>query len=1129
MHRRKIQKWIFSAVLLIGLIGSSQNKLFAAEPGLTVNVKNRPLKEVFTIIEKQSQFVFIYKSNEVDVNRSITTTINNASIDKVLNVIFSGSDVNYKVNNLQIILTKKPTITPQPSTPRQEKKISGTITDIKGEPIIGANIVVKGTTSGIISDINGNFSILVPDQQSKLLISYIGYNSKEVAVGNTNFLRVTLEEFTATMNEVIVVGYGSQKKETLVGSIAQATGESLMRAGGVTNLAQTLTGQLPGVTTLQSSAQPGNDNPTIFIRGQSTWNGGQPLILVDGVERAMNDVDVNEVASVSVLKDASATAVFGVKGADGVILITTKRGKIGKPQFSISANSTGKTLSRLPNTLNAYNTLLLRNKGIEREVSSYPNAWSFYNPTSYIENYNPTNPNRESLQWMYPDVDWKKVLIKDVGMSHRMNFGVSGGTEFAKYFGSLSYTHDGDMMNSFYNDLYDYDPGYTYDRFNFRSNLDFQLTPTTQFSINLSGYVGIQKMAGNGEAYQQRQIFAAYLRNPVDLIVPRFPDGMYGFSPAWSDMNPFAVLNSTGVTTNNRTQIASDFTFNQKLDFVTKGLLFKASLSYDNYFSSTGNNITGGNGNTTFQMKRMLPDGTVEYMQKSGTNGYQYIIQPRSVNSEETITTADINKLQQALVYEVSLNYARKFNKHDISALALFKRRENSTGSVFPNFREDWVGRMTYNYDARYMMEVNAAYNGSEKFGPGYRFGLFPSLALGWLVSNESFMKFDWLNKFKIRGSIGKVGNDAGIPRWSYISDWTYGGNIQMGTNSVVNYPYTIYKESVIANPDLHWETAIKRNIGAELSLYKDLISVNFDVFKDNRDGIFLSGSQRSILDFFGASPVAANLGKTTTMGYELEFKINKQFKNGLYLWADVSLTHSVDEVIYKEDPELLPAYQKQAGFQIGQIKKLYYNSVLQNWDDVYSSVSTAANLAYRLPGDYNTVDYNADGVIDQYDVVPVGYPNRPQNTYNYSFGADYKGWSTMLQFYAINNVSRSMQRTTWYLNNDIAFDYDLDYWTKENGSQVKEGPRFLSPFGHPYESLYDGSYIRLKTAEIAYTFDKKMLKHFGFNSLKLFFNGNNLIFWSKLKDDKEGADSNAESTDYPLFKQFNLGFNITL
>jgi len=1133
MYTKRIQNWIFCVVLLIGLVGSFQNKLYAAEPALTVNVKNRPLKEVFTLIEKQSQYVFIYKSNEVDINRLVTANISNASIDKVLSVLFAASDVNFKVNNLQIILTKKITPAPVPSTtPRQEKKISGTITDVKGEPIIGANIVLKGTTLGIISDVNGNFSISVPDQQSKLLISYIGYNSKEVVVGSNNFLRVTLEEFAAAMNEVVVVGYGTQKKASLVGAIAQTKGDALARAGGVTNLAQSLTGQLPGVTTLSASAQPGNDNPQIFIRGQSTWNGGQPLILVDGVERAMNDVDVSEVESVSVLKDASATAVYGVKGADGVILITTKRGLIGKPQFSVSANRGIKNLSRLPDRLNSYETLKLRNEGVERELTVNPSSWSAYNNPDYIENFNPQNPNRNNLQWMYPDVDWLKTIVKDWAYSERVNASVSGGSDFAKYFGSLSYTHDGDLFNSKYNELYKYDPGYTYDRFNFRSNLDFQLTSTTQFSVNLSGYVGKQKTPLD---WQARNIFNSYLRYGGDEMVAVFPDGIYGYNPGNSDMNPYAALNTSGVLVYNRTQISTDFSLIQKLDFITKGLFFKGSLSYDNYFVSNGNNINGGNGNdpTGLQFKRVTTDGVVEYWQKQGTNGYQYIIQPRNTITAENSSASG---LEQALVYELSLNYAKKFKKSDIGLLAVFKRRINSTGAVFPNYREDWVGRMTYNYDSRYMGEINAAYNGSEKFGPGYRFGFFPSLALGWMISNETFAKRDWLDKLKVRFSIGKVGNDAGIARWQYISDWDNGGyaatSLSTTTNTSINYPYMIYKEKVIPNVDLHWETAIKRNFGLELAVLNNLISFNFDLFNDNRDGIFMSGAQRKIPTYFGASPIAANIGKTTTKGYEFEIKVNKKLTNGMYLWASMNMTHSKDEVVYREDPELLPDYQKAAGFQIGQTKMRIYDGVMQTWDDVYASVNTNNNIQYRLPGDYTDVDFNGDGLIDQYDAVPVAYPTRPQNSYNYSLGMDYKGWSVMLQFYAVNNVSRSFEKTTFFQGKDVAFDYDVDYWTPQNLDSRYAGIRFntMEAIRHPYEQLYDGSFVRLKTAELAYTYTlKKGRNLFDINSAKVFVNGNNLLYWSKLPDDREGASTNsADSDNYPLYRLINVGFNIT-
>jgi len=1129
MQRKWKVKIFLCFVIIFGLLPHCQFQVNAKESILFLNSKNSPLKEILSQIEKQSEYFFIYKSNEIDINQPITIELKGLTIDQVLIQLFNEKNIDFSIHNRQIILTKH--IGTDRNLEKNTIKVSGTITDIKGEPLIGASVRDKTTSLSSISDINGKFSIILPNKKTKIEVKYLGFETKEYIVDNNEYLTIKLAESISAMQEIIVVGYGIQKKESLVGAISQTTGETLMKAGGVPNLALSLTGQLPGLTTLQSSGQPGHDNPLIFIRGQSTWNGSQPLIMVDGVERNMNDIDVSEVASVSILKDASSTAVFGVKGADGVVLITTKRGAIGKPIFKISANSSAKTVSKLSNTLNSYNTLLLRNKSIEHEISSYPGSWSSYNTDNFIENYNPQNPNRENLQWMYPDVNWNDVLIKDWGMSQRINFNVAGGTEFVKYFGSISYTHDGDLMNSTYNSTYKYSPGFTYDRLNFRTNLDFQLTSTTQFGVNLAGYLGNQKSVGQTGDYLQRLLFTANLRNPVDVMVPQYSDGLYGFSPSWSDLNPLAVLNSTGVVINNRTQVSSDFIFKQDLSFITRGLTFRATLAYDNYFSSTGNNINNGNSNTAFQMKRIRPDGVTEYLQTSSINGYQYVVQPRSINVAETVTSSDIDSLQQALVYDLSLNYNQRLNKHDIGLLALFKRRENSTGAVFPNYREDWVGRITYNYDSRYLCEINGAYNGSEKFGPGYRFGFFPSLALGWIVSNESFVQLDWLDKLKIRGSIGKVGSDAGIPRWSYLSDYTYGGNLSMGYPVNGIYPNTIYKESVIANPNLHWETALKRNLGIEVSVLKNLFSVNVDIFHDNRDGIFMSGDQRSTIDFFGQSPSPLNIGQTETNGFEIELRMNKQFTKKLYVWAFFNMAHSVDKIIYAEDPELLAAYQKKAGFQIGQNKMQYFNGVMQNWDDVYSSVSTTSNLNYRLPGEYNTVDYNADGKIDQYDVVPVGYPTRPQNTYSYSIGADYKDWSFMLQFYAVNNVSQSVQKTTWISNGDIAYERDLAYWTKENGSNTEAAPRYMSPFGHSYANLYDASYVRLKTAEISYTFKKDKLKFFGLTSMKLFLNGYNLFLWSKLPEDKEGynIDAGLSNTQYPMFKQFNIGFNITL
>jgi hypothetical protein len=472
---------------------------------------------------------------------------------------------------------------------------------------------------------------------------------------------------------------------------------------------------------------------------------------------------------------------------------------------------------------------------------------------------------------------------------------------------------------------------------------------------------------------------------------------------------------------------------------------------------------------------------------------------------------------------------------------------------MFPRYREDWVGRVTYNYNGRYLFETNGAYNGSEKFAKKYRFGFFPSVAVGWMASNEAFLKTDWLNKLKFRYSIGKVGNDnlvavnyfknADPPtpdavenRWAYETSWALDTNTSTpyGTPSRVYSPYSQYVEMGIGNPDLQWEVSKKQNFGFEMAVLNNRFNLNFDYFTDDRSNIFLDASQRNIPPYFGAAPVAANLGETKTRGYEIEFKFQNTARNLLNYWFTWSYTHAKDEVLYKEDPELLPAYQKQAGFQMGQLRNQLHDGFVNNWDDVFGSVSLPSGNNLKYPGDLRLLDFNGDGVIDNFDNAPYGYPERPQNTYNFSFGLDFKGFSAMVQFYGVSNATRALNWTMRPFSDSfqsVVYIWQNDAWAPDNLDATWKNLRFASgqsSFGSAGTAdgllgVTDASYLRLKTAEIAYTLPKAWTKNLGIGALKIYLNGNNIWLWSKMPDDREANDLYR----YPTYKRFNLGVNI--
>ncbi|MCF8378477.1 MAG: TonB-dependent receptor [Bacteroidales bacterium] len=1009
----------------------------------------------------------------------------------------------------------------------QVREITGTVLNEERLPMIGVTVVVEGTSVGTVTDLNGNYSIQASGQD-RLKFSFVGSQEVFKAVSENTVINVTLMETVTSLDEVVVMGYGQIKKASVVGSISQVKGDELLKAGGVTNLSNAITGMLPGVVTIQNSGEPGNDAATIFIRGQTTWNNAQPLILVDGVERELNDIDPREVESISVLKDASATAVFGVKGANGVILVTSKRGKEGKPELNISANTTVKTVSRIPVLLGSYDALRLKNDAIEREINVNESSWGWYMPQEVLEQF-----RLQEDPELFPDVAWHEHMVEDYALSHNINMNVSGGTDFVKYFSSLSYLTEGDILGT--KDYgQGYDPNYSYDKYNFRSNLDFKLTKTTSLSIDVSGYYSSKREPAGGSNAYWKGVYS----QPPDLFPVQYSDGFFGQTSRWDRYdNPVAALNLGGYNTENMTQLLSDFKFNQKLDFITKGLSVNAKFSYDNLYRTNGVNVEDEGTVYKYIVPELMlsaqnAEDSISAVEYDFPATYGVEIHQFNFVDKPFVSTAESasSNITRNLFYQFSLNYRRAFGLHDISALALLNRDQRTSGTDFPSYREDWVGRVTYNYDERYFFEANAAYNGSEKFGPKYRFGFFPSLAVGWIVSNEKFFEAisETVNKLKFRYSDGKVGSDRGIPRWGYVGGWEL-------TNSRMSfgYPnlqpsYDMYREDIIANPEIHWEVARKRDIGMETSFLDYMLSFDLDFFWENRDDIFMSGEQRTIPPWFGAAPVAANLGSTKSHGWEVEMRFKRQASSsGLRYWFNGSYGFVVDEVIYREDPELMLDYQKDAGYQIGQTTTQLTAGFMHTWDDIYTSTLGESNT-FRIPGDYSIVDFNSDGVTNSYDNVPYAFPSRPQYNYNLSAGIEFKGFSASVQFYGVRNVSRNISLSAFSGGMSVARPFHMEEgWTPETW-ETATYPVLRYDMGSPsgYYNIKNASYLRLKNAELAYNLNAKFLSRIAVSRLRIFINGNNLFIWSKMLEDREGGSY--DEHNYPMLKRYNFGVNIT-
>lgn len=1029
------------------------------------------------------------------------------------------------------------------SSTKQQIIVRGKVIDHLSEPLIGATLMEVGTNNGVVTDFNGEFSISVSSSNAQLKVSYIGYETATVLARHSEL--IVLKDEGELLEEVMVIGYGSQKKESVVGSITQVNSEEIKSRGPMSSMTDALSGSMPGVTVMTSTGVPGGggnfdgaNESTILIRGLSTWNNSSPLVLVDGVERNMNDIDINEVETFSVLKDASATAVFGVKGANGVILITTKRGQIGKPVVSFEANVSFKDVSKIAEVRSAYDGLLSSNYGIVNELSLFGDAYmEFYTPKRVLDYYRDgVDPEK------YPDVDWKDVMTNDNAMTQKYSFNISGGTDVVKYFTTLSYLNDGDLLNS-KNSIRGYSPSFKYERYNFRSNFDFSLTKTTTLKVNLSGYYGQQQSPGRNTSAGTNTIYnGLYKYSPTH--VPIYSDGVFGADDdryTGLGMNSFFYLVANGTYKQNRTSVTTDFDLNQKLDFITKGLSVKAKFSYDNYFTTVGANVidddysSATNPSKTYIRKYwdVTNEKWVYVAPALGADGFDSFMQPLSYTAETT--TAGVRR---NLYYEGAINYARTFGKHSVSALALFSRQENTVGTNWTSKREDWVGRVTYDYDGTYLFEMNAAYNGSEKFSSKYKFDFFPSFAVGYRLSNEEFIRenVEFLSNLKFKYSLGWVGNDnlSGVGMWPYLTIWEGVGS---GSNPSFGYPqpqvsqYPGYVEGTPGNPDVRWEKVRKQNIGVEFGFFNQAFTGSIDYFMDHRYDMLIAGNQRTIPNFYGQTPPAANIGIVDSEGWEIEVKYQNRINKFNY-WVSANWTQATNTIKYKEDPELRPDYQKQAGHSINQNYSQIIDNIIPSWNDLYTGVmyESSTTNGNVLPGDYRMVDYNGDGVINGNDSAPYGHTKYPKNTYGFALGGSYKGFSLSAQFYGVYNVNQGFGFLSEHdYGAPTIYDYQLENtFTPEYGISNPTyralNYRRNTPTGNAY--LVDGSFLRLKSVELGYSLPKAWLDPININKARLFVNGNNLFYWSKLPTDIEGTDFNINN--YPTMRQVNVGLNVT-
>ena len=1025
--------------------------------------------------------------------------------------------------------------------------VTGSVTDNAAEPLIGASVVVKGNTSlGTVTDFDGNFQLKVPSEQSVLVISYVGMSTKEIKIGKQRNFKVSLQDDTQ-LEEVVVVGYGQQKKASLVGAITQTTGEVLERAAGIGSVSAALTGNLPGIATIASTGQPGEEDPRIYIRGAAAWNqDAQPLILVDGIKREIKSVDVTSVATVSVLKDASATAVYGVEGANGVILITTKRGQEGKARIDVGFNATLKAVSKLPRKYDSYDGYMLRNEAIEHELAIGGDAsWVYYRPQTFINNFRnqdyTVKPQYDangnylgdySQAERYPNIDWQDEMFRTTALSYNTNINFSGGTKFVKYFVAFDFQNEGDMTK-IWDNRQGYEGGYAYNRLNVRSNLDFQITKTTQFKVNLAGSNAQQKTprfyyGNSGEFFQQQKWSGAY-KMPPNLFPVQFSDGSWGYYPLVSNIenSPQSVA-TCGYELGTITRVFTDFALEQKLDFITKGLVARGTISWDNQFNESNRGISD-----LHQVKSayMLPeDGQILYEKTIDDNtGFDFY-----ESRDWTTSDGNVGSTSRATEMSLQLFWARQFGNHNVSLMGNWKRRINASGSELEWRREDWVFRTTYDFKSRYFAEFNGAYNGSQRFSPDNRFAFFCSGAIGWMLSEEPFMKKlkdkGIVDMFKIRGSLGEIGDDSAGKRWAYLTEWSVIGPYAI-TLDGSNSPFTGYKESGIASPDLRWATVSKKDIGCDYAFLHGMFAGSFDWFRDDRYDIFISGSNRSVPSFYGAASTPdINKGKIKNVGFEFELRFNKVLKNGMRFWANTNYTYAHNTIIEKDDPELIPSYRKAEGYSQGQYVSFIDNGYIGTYDELYSTPAREKDDSQVLIGDHYIVDFNGDGIVDETnDQAPYGYTGNPEHTYNATIGWEWKGFSMFAQLYGVTGVTRDVTLTSF--NDKLLTVYDTGtWWNPIDGNGEVVVPRYTTQvsYNNGTQFLFDGSYFRLKNVEVAYTWTKGWIKKLGFTSLKIYLNGNNLFLITKMPDDRESNYGwSGGGGAYPTVRRYNFGFKL--
>lgn len=1073
----------------------------------------------------------------------------------------------------------------------QTRKISGTILDDKGAPVSGASVsatrATQKTSTGTLTDAQGSFSLNIDDTYKTLTITGVGFTPQDINIGSNAVFTITLQRSdAANLGDVIVVAYGQQKKASVTAAISTINAKEIVQSP-VANISNALAGRLPGLISVQSSGKPGSDASTLYIRGVGTYTGNTaPLIMVDGIVRdTYNDIDPNEIDNISILKDASATAVFGVRGANGVILINTKRGKEGTPRVSATVQAAANQFTRQPKYVNSFQYATLRNEQIwetywqqhanDADVANRADGWANFvakRKTGYTPQYSDEDlkyyqnahtpkladgsPNPYYDPYFHPDQDWQSQIYKKRAPQVQANVNITGGTKGMKYFLSAGYLTQGGLFKTDYMP-FSSEMDYKKDRYNLRGNFDFDVNDNLKVSVDIgTQFVQISGMNNDGYNYEKNLMWT----NPMGS--PGYVDGKFVFiwNQTAEQFNPlYSLAMRNQYNINNNSTLNSALRVTHKLDFITKGLTANVRGSYDSYFSST----SGGQSFPVYWTVRANPNGDK--------------LNPIWVQmNNEAPSQRFVNWYSgkwRTWYAEAALNYNRTFGDHAFSGLAmanLSKKFDPNLAYNLPHAYQSLVGRVTYAYKGKYLAEFNMGLNGSENFPEGKRFGYFPAYSAGWVASKEDFWpKNNIVTFLKIRGSVGKVGNDVvGGTRYMYLPDvWAYSSAVmngyyfgQYGSNR--NNIQGAY-ESKLGNPNVTWETSQKANIGFEVNLFKEKVAITFDHFTEQRKDIL--SSKGTVPGIVSANLPPYNLGQVENWGNELEIIYRDKGGKNFSYWVKGNIANNKNRIVFRDEPIVSGLeYQALTGKPIGQGSYLQADGLYTSWSELYA-VDAANNpilsqpvtakgpdgktytnaggqVVYQKdlafgnvplqPGDIKMTDINYDGVIDSRDYKRSGYTNIPQITYGVSFGFNYKGFdmSVLLQG-AANVAANPMPATNLHFNGTTEALFEVD-WNRFTPERYAAGEKIDFPIAAYNRQAYQNtffnlntSYIRLKNVEVGYTFQRGLLSRAGLNSVRIYVNGFNLYTWNKNKI--WGDPENMGFMGYPLTRTYNAGINI--